>query len=240
MSNKLVAVLSEPRSGSSMTMYILETVFGEKKILKGFNGWSGILKDATEDQLEKFKSFNKLGYFECKETFSGITKMPSGLVKGFNFFKLMIRNTIGSDMSLIDRCIVIIRNPKSTVVSQKELSDFFDNINETELDPYDLFFEDYIKYMSILKKLIENEKINYTMFDYDQICADPTTELARMQDFLGSGDFSKALEIPKQIVQDTSALDEYESPLVEQALTLYQDIKSTYIGQPDTVDTYII
>jgi len=198
-------------------------------------------KDLNQkDRISKSKDLNPNGFWECQYTVQGVryslaveASMSTLEENGQKHIcKIVSQGLANSDPKYINSIIYMLRNPKSVAKSQENLIR-----NTTMRDEwgkrFDLFEgkkvhtpQMFIRVTTAAAKwIIQNPDIPIIYVNYEDLLADPDSTLIGIGDFLGYGDFEKAVPIiDKKLYR--SHPEEIENELWEDAFFVYEKFKN--------------
>ena len=152
----MIAVVGEPRSGTSLQMLILKNL--------------GLSIVGVKYINEHTKTFNPTGIWED----------PNVMDRGFRYpfynedaIKLSVKGLIGTRLSLVDKIILCIRDPREVIVSMRQQTD-------PKPDKFNLQY--HIVHMAMLIDKELNKPM--VVVDYGDVMFDHEKEIKRIAEFV--------------------------------------------------------
>jgi len=129
---------------------------------------------------EKIYDSNPNGYWELASIVkNGLQKKHENIGRDGNLVKVMMDCFAISDFSLIDKVVIILRNPKKVIASYLKSKD----LEQTEENIKSVSLAMLYTASSAMKKIEENKKETIIVY-YEQLLKDPKTNLLAVCRFL--------------------------------------------------------
>jgi len=209
-----------PRSGTSMMMRVMETVFGQDRVLRGAEEATSKRPEPTElqkyildkkdpkwrEKQNRAKDMNPNGYYEMDFCVKGIWYRPFledmmnklEVEEQPTICKVVSQGLARSNPRYVDKIIYMARNPRSVAKSQERLGrdNPMNPEDAPEVDGKKQLMRTVNMYIDVTIKaarwLSKHAEIPVLVVDYDRLLNDPVSVMSEISSFLGEGDFSNA------------------------------------------------
>jgi len=183
---------------------------------------------------EKYKDMNPEGFWECLFTVPGIIYRPQvshhlkEVRQGkFRVVKVVSQGLMASDPSYIGKIIYMMRHPRAVAKSQERLTRGF-NWTDEDGNVHNAFEgivihtpEMYIQVTVMAAQwFLANPRIPVLFVNFEDLVSDPKTEIDRMAEFVGQGDYKKAYDVVQPKL-NRSKHEDIPNPLWEDAEFVY-------------------
>lgn len=159
-----------------------------------------------DKQQQKYVDMNPEGFWECVFSVQGIIYRP--MVRDilhqvrtgkFKVVKVVSQGLLASDPVYIGRIIYMIRHPRAVAKSQERLTRGF-NWTDDEGNVHNAFEDMKIHtpemYIGVTLQaaqwFLANPRIPVMFVNFDDLVSDPDTQVGRMAEFVGRGDYESA------------------------------------------------
>jgi hypothetical protein len=264
-----------PRSGTSMAMIQHRLAFGEDMILGSewpreaamearkkrreneselehknrLYMLDRLIGPQAEAELEHTKNMNPQGFWECGYTVRGIQYHPgiSEVLKEQKIVKIVSQGLFLSDPQYIGKVLYMVRDPRQVAKSQENLRRMpfipIESEKEMKVHTPKMFIE--VTYKAA-KWFLDNPDVPVKLVNFDDMIASPDETLGEIQNFWGSGDFSKHTIEPRLKRSDPEDIDNYLWPAADliyeflkqgrwQDIVDFYDAKAKWIHREDVV-----
>ena len=183
-------------------------------------------------RVEKSKTLNPNGFWECRYTVRGVAWHLGIHCPADKVCKIVSQGLAQSDPKYVDKIIFMLRHPREVAKSQENLFRHTP-LADGELEKMGVVHspEMFINVtFQAARWLKENSHIPVLLVRYDDLLADPDTQLARVKEFLGEGNFSRH-PVEKKLYR-SKAEEDVKSDLWEISESVYE---KTLIGDYDGI-----
>jgi len=160
-----------------------------------------------DGEKQKYVDMNPEGFWECVFSVQGIIYRP--MVKDvlrevragkFRVVKVVSQGLLASDPAYVGRVIYMVRHPRAVAKSQERLTRGF-NYADPETGEVKNAFEGmrihtpemYIGVtFQAARWFLDNPRIPVMFVNFDDLVSDPETQVGRMAEFVGRGDYEAA------------------------------------------------
>ena len=194
-----------------------------------------------DKEMEKTKDMNPNGFWECQFTVEGVFYRfgMADLLEELereaidtsdtdkHICKIVSQGLARSDPRYISKIIFMMRPPRAVAKSQERLKRvFFKDAQGTPIDLSDYFKiqtpEMFIKVTTQVSAwLLRHSYIPFLLVNFDDLVNDPAKQFVRIQEFIGTGDFSPAISRIEPRLRRSNPED-VEHDLWEESEVIYE------------------
>jgi len=185
-------------------------------------------QEEREEQAKRWaraRDMNPKGYWEMAFTVRGIQyslpfadELKSVRDGAFRIVKVVCSGLPQSDPIYIDRIIFPLRNPRSVAESQIRLFRANPLLDDLDINCPLFYIQSMLNAATFFTKFPD---IPVMFYDYDDLLSNPQPILEEMQEFVGRGDYMKAMDIIDPKLHRSKGTDDQEGDLFEEADDVY-------------------
>jgi hypothetical protein len=250
----MIVVSGCPRSGTSLMMDCHRIALGddrvlcrrqpweERKLTPGDSRWANILqytlkkqqerqskqaKAQTRKRQDKARRMNPKGFWECEFTMQGVTWRKGVDKLAGKVCKIVSQGLRKSNPAYIDKVVYMLRDPREVAVSQADLN----RSAGVDLDEAGKVISPamYVQVTRAAARWLEMTGTPYIVVVYSDLLQHPDRELARVQEFIGEGNFVSNHPVEAGLYRSKSE-DAPETPLMTVALEMFEAFKAGNLG----------
>jgi len=246
-----------PRSGTSLMMDLMRTVFGEDRIIGNKFPQEDriqVMQEKQEDEteiefavrqyisskmrdleqvkreLEETKDMNPNGFWECGWSVQGIQwslfqhEIIKEAIENKSIVKVVSQGLPSTHPDFVSKIVYMLRHPRAVAKSQERLKGQFGPLEAPQINGEDVKKhspEMFIRTSKMAARWLKKFNKPFIIVNFDDLIEDPITQLNRIQEFLGEGDFSKVADVINPKLR-RSYPQEIENPLWESAEAIYE------------------
>jgi len=190
-----------------------------------------------DPEKQKYVDMNPEGFWECAFSVQGIIYRPQfrGVLHKvrngeFKVVKVVSQGLLASDPAYIGQVIYMIRHPRAVAKSQERLTRGF-NWTDDDGNVHNAFEDMKIHtpemYIEVTVKaaqwFLTNPRIPVMFVHFEELVSDPKTQIDRMSEFVGCGDYKKACDVVQPKL-NRSKPEDVENVLWEDAEFVYEQL----------------
>lgn len=236
----MIVVSGCPRSGTSLIMLLHKEALGEERIIgeewpmdikfgnKNKQACFDYIRNKTNPDylkhLEETKQMNPNGFWECPWTVRGI-QYTANTPEENKVCKIVSQGLAASNPAYIDKIVMMVRHPFSVANSQKDLV-LPIPVHSRNKDLGNISPQMFINVTVAASNWISHHKPKLLLVEFEELIADPNAQLARVEEFVGDGDWTKAKQQIKPKLQRNKPQRPNDKEEWDDALHLYDLFKA--------------
>jgi hypothetical protein len=191
------------------------------------------------DRDETYQDMNPDGFFECQFTVQGIYYRPDmreeleHIKNDWRIVKTVSQGLMGSNPDYINSMVYMLRDPHAVAKSQERLhrkmlvkgadGELYNLYENMVIHEPKMFINVTVQAMRFI---LENPDIPFILVNYEDLIADPQTQVKRVFDFIGEpGDLDSGVKQVKPKLNRSDKHEHQDSLLWEDAYLVYDAIK---------------